>query len=432
VAILSHISKIFERLIHTHLYEHVYKSISITQHGFLPRKSTTSHLLELNDYIIHNMENNIQTDIIYTDFSKAFDSVNHMLLLFKLSKFNLNPTLIKLIASYLDSRCNFILYKGCKSQPFFPTSGVPQGSILGPLLFLLYVNDLPDLFDVPCLLFADDLKLFYTIKNSNDANKLNQAILSLSNWCNDWKLSLNLDKCFSMTICDPRSRKITFTYNILNQNILNVSSFTDLGVTYTSSFSFNLHIQKLIKKAFKMLGFVKSNSSNFSNISTLVLLYKQLIIPHLEYCSPIWFPSSLTYINSIERVQRKFIKYLRYKFSLPYLHENYLSYIKELNLDTLYFRRIKFNLKLVYSIANKTYINDHYTHLIIPHEPRFNSRFSTSYYLPFFRTNISNQHPIYTILKLCNNTNTRLTDEFIILFSKIKNEIDIYFVNILI
>ena len=159
-----------------------------------------------------------------------------------------------------------------------------------------------------------------------------------------------------------------------------------------------------------MFGFIKRNTTEFTNIFTLLLLFKQIVLPHLDYCSSIWFPSTSDSINSLERVQRKFIKFLRFKFNLPYSHDEYLTYVEELSLQPLYSRRAIHNLKLVHKIANNTYINSNFSQIIQPHVPSYNCRTSMPYDLPLFKTDIWKQHPIYAILKICN-TKKILLDE---------------------
>ena len=189
--------------------------------------------------------------------------------------------------------------------------------------------------------------------------------------------------------------QIIFNYTI-NSNILKtVSEIRDLGVIYTNNFSFNAHINTIISKAFKTLGFIKRSTANFTN--TTITLYKQLLLPILDYCSPIWSPSSKKQIFQLERVQRKFVKHLRYKCSVSYDHDDYFSYLKDIPLKPLFLRRIKATFSLTLNISSEqtkcTYLRSLINHYLPPRILRS----TRLYMIPHFRTNLLNNHPIYSI-----------------------------------
>ena len=176
IAILSNFAKLFEQVIYTCIFNGTHRYISTNQHGFLPRRSTTTNLLNVTQYIAEEMDKRGQTDVIYTDFSSAFDTVDHNLLLNKLSAFGLVPSLVRLMESYLSNRINYVFYNGFKSSEYMSTSGVPQGSNLGPLLFVLCIDDLVSSLTCNVLGFADDLKIVSTIKDFEDIVKLQQNL----------------------------------------------------------------------------------------------------------------------------------------------------------------------------------------------------------------------------------------------------------------
>lgn len=428
IALLSHISKCFEKIIHRHICSYVSDLISPSQHGFIPKHSTVTNLLEFNHFIFNKINSLDQVDVIYTDFTKAFDRINHGLLICKLSAFNFDIIFLNWLKSYLTERANAVLFKGKKSSKFVPTSGVPQGSILGPLLFILFVNDIPSLLKNLCLFYADDLKIFKAIRSFEDCLNLNESLKILSNWCSKWDLQLNVTKCYHMSIFRNRHKSVNFTYTINSQPLNEVFQISDLGVLYTSSFSFNLHIHQIISKSFRMLGFIRRNSTSFTNMKTLLLLYKQLILPILDYCSPVWSPYTKNHVNALERVQRKFIKFLRLKFGHNYLHENYDQYLIEHSLNALFTRRILYNFKLtIHAYFNRSQI-DPYNTLVVEHTPSFNSRSSKLYQLPFFHSNLYKLHPVFSILELCNSHEISLSESPRILFPFIKLLFDgVYF-----
>ena len=182
-------------------------------------------------------------------------------------------------------------------------SGVPQGSILGPSLFIMFINDLPSqLQSTEVLMFADDAKISKVISTIADCISLQLDLNNFFSWCETWKLSLNLDKCFFMNFSLKRSSNITFDYSLNDATIANVKQIKDLGVYYTSTMNFDLHITKIVKKSFRMLGFVKRIMKPFSDTKVLLTLYNSYIHSGLDYCSPVWSPSAQFSIDKLKRV----------------------------------------------------------------------------------------------------------------------------------
>ena len=158
--------------------------ISTYQHGFFKGRSTSTNLLELTNFVFHAFSCRHQTDVIYTDFSKAFDTVSHNLLLFKLDLIGFPPKLLSWISSYLTGRTQRVKFNDFTSRMISVTSGVPQGSHLGPILFILYLNDLPSIVKFSkILMYADDVKLFLSIGNTSDCSLLQDDLNRLSEWC---------------------------------------------------------------------------------------------------------------------------------------------------------------------------------------------------------------------------------------------------------
>lgn len=386
ISIISAISKIFERAIHNHISIITKDLISIKQHGFRTGKSTLSNLLEYDDYLVNNMVKGSQVDTIFTDMSKAFDKVSHNILLKKLATFRLNKCLIKLIESFLKNRKQIVCVYGAKSSEIEPTSSVPQGSVLSPLLFSLFINDLPDNILCQILMFADDVKIFNKISNLNDARKLQNDIDQLFNWCRTNGLELNINKCYVMST----TRKLTpnvhlFNYNINSAPLIRVDAFKDLGVTFDSKHTFEEHVKSMCTRSFKTLGFIARSLYKFKNLGTYTALYSMYVRSSLEYCSPIWSPHYVTYVDQIERVQKRFTRKIFTKFHYP--NEKYDMRLIRLELLSLFDRRMLTDELTFFKIYNKkihTSLFENITH----YNANINLRRRNLFYLPFVTTNI--------------------------------------------
>ena len=243
IAKLSAIPKLFEKVLTPHL-QHLCKSlISPTQHGFIRRRSTTTNLLEFTSFIIKGFQGNLQTDVIYTDFSKAFDSVNHSLLAHKLDLLGFPPNLLRWISSYLCSRSQRVLFKNSLSLPVKVSSGVPQGSHLGPLLFTLFINDLPSVITYSrVLMYADDVKLCVQYKDISFHSRLQSDLNSFQSWCCANLLHLNASKCKVMTF--HRSSPLLAPYTLFGGSLERITLVDDLGVMLDPKLKFSEHISR--------------------------------------------------------------------------------------------------------------------------------------------------------------------------------------------
>ena len=229
-----------ERCIHNHVYPNIQNSINKFQHGFLTGKSTSTQLVDFVTYLYNTLEHSGQTDVIYTDFSKAFDSVSHDLLLHKLVTFGFNGNLLNWLRSYLSDRYQRVVLQGGTSDFIKVTSGVPQGSILGPLLFIIYINDLPDILKhSKPLLFADDTKLYFNVDCVEKCNLIQSDLNALTNWCQKWKLDLNINKCKVLSVTNAR-KPIKHDYFISGKVLHRVSELKDLGIIIHKKLSWNI------------------------------------------------------------------------------------------------------------------------------------------------------------------------------------------------
>ena len=268
ISIQPVVSKIFERIVNDALRNHLKLLICDEQHGFLPMKSTTTNLLTYSDYITMAFDDSVQVHSVYTDFHKAFDSVSHNLLLHKMSAFfGFHGVELRWFSSYLTDRKQRVVLSGVESDWVSVSSGVPQGSILGPSLFIMFINDLPSsLAHSKCVLYADDAKIFKRISSLSDCLDLQRDLASFSEWCCTWKLSLNLSKCFYMNFSLKRSLNVIFDYSLNGYILPCLSQTKDLGVTFSSNMSFSVHITNIVNKALRMLGFVRRTMRHVNDI----------------------------------------------------------------------------------------------------------------------------------------------------------------------
>lgn len=320
ISILSAISKIFDKLIFAHIHKTVKHMLTSEQHGFTAGKSTLTNLLEFTTYITNNMMGGGQVDTVFMDkwIQYLFDKIDHSILLRKLSRMPLDPCLIKLIQSYLNDRCQIVCVGGIKSQPITPKSSVPQGSVLSPLLFALFINDLPRLIKAKILMFADDVKIFLRINSIIDTRTLQHDIQTIVEWCDQNNLKLNVQKCYIMSF--TRRHDITFqhfNYNIGGITLNRVQSIRDLGVTLDRKLNFEAHVKIITKKAYSILGFICRSLNKFKNVNTYKMLYFTYVRSILEYCTPIWNPYYDVHVNDVERVQRRYTRSIYRRFHYP-------------------------------------------------------------------------------------------------------------------
>lgn len=340
---------------------------------------------------------------VYTDFSKAFDRVNHSILLSKLKDVGVGGTLLGWIESYLTGRSQIVRFNNFQSKSIQVPSGVPQGSHLGPLLFNLFINDLGSRFEhSQFLFFADDLKLYIEVSSSNDCLKLQSDLNHLVAWCDNNGMELNASKCHLVIFHKSRTA-LEQPYMIGNTVLSSVPVIRDLGVLIDSKFTFVPHIQSMISKSLQLLGFVKRVTSEFTNTNAIKQLYCSLIRTHLEYASCVWNPRYNVHIQDIERVQHKFLKLIAFKLNMPEL--TYPQLETNIQLRTLEERRDSKDLKMLYNILNNKYNCPLLLNNIGLHVPSRETRLRYTFSIPAHRTNygqnsflsrsgrLANEHP---------------------------------------
>ena len=278
---------ILVRNIMTHLEEH--DILYQWQHGFRSKRSTETQLLTFIHELSQNLDQKKQTDIAILDFSKAFDKVPHSRLALKLDYYGVRGNARNWISAFFLNRSQRVVLEGEASDTVQVTSGVPQGTVLGPILFLLYINDLPNGISSGVHLFADDAIVYRTISDPSDCQTLQEDLDKLSNWEKTWLMEFNASKCEVLTVTNKRSPIVT-NYILHGQALKNVKSAKYLGVTIISNLKWNTHIDNIRATANKTLGFVKRNvRTRQTPIKTKA--YQALVRPALEYCTCVWDPT---------------------------------------------------------------------------------------------------------------------------------------------
>ncbi|KAL5258599.1 hypothetical protein ACHWQZ_G009170 [Mnemiopsis leidyi] len=337
VSLTCILCKVYEKLVREHLLDFLEERISKHQHGFVKGKSCLSNLLETFDNILNLLDEGVPVDLLYFDFSKAFDTVPHFRLLSKLEGFGIKGKVLEIIKDFLTERTMRVCVEGQWSDVKHVLSGVPQGSVLGPLLFILYVNDLPDIVKNKIKLFADDLKL---ICNANDYRSIADDILELEIWESIWGLKFNPSKCKVVHVNFNNNPNVKYSLNGVELEVS--AQEKDLGVITHSSLLWNEQIKTSVSKANKMICWVVRNLINREK-NVMLAIYKALIRPHLEYCVQLWNPvaahGNWATVLELESVQRRFTRLIDEVGTLPYSRR-----LEILNLTTLAERRIRGDL----------------------------------------------------------------------------------------
>lgn len=337
---LSAVSKLFELVVMDSLNSHCKQYLSADQHGFTSGRSTTTNLLCLTSYITNGMNAQAQTDVIYTDLTAAFDKLNHEIAIAKLDRLGISDNLLGWFRTYLTGRQLVVTISDVRSDSFRATSGIPQGSHLGPVLFLLYFNDVNHTVRGPRLSFADDLKLFLRVCSIADCSFLQAQIDAFANWCILNRLSVNPAKC-SVISFSRKKRTIIYSYNLLGTPIQRVHCIKDLGVLLDAKLSYSQHISYAVDKASRTLGFVFKAAKKFTDIYCLKSLYCALVRSTLEYCSAVWSPNYNNGSDRIEKIQRRFLRFAlrRLPWRDPIRLPRYEDRCRLIDLDPLRIRR---------------------------------------------------------------------------------------------
>lgn len=343
ISLTSHFGKLMENLIKKNVVKFLEENnkISNSQHGFRQGRSCVTNLLEARETIGTLLDKNKQVDVIYLDFQKAFDKVPHQRLIIKLEKIGITGNIRNWINNWLTGRNQQVVIEGEKMKSKEVKSGVPQGSILGPVLFTIYVNDLEENTSSTISKFADDTKLIADVTEDKDVEEVKQDLKRIDLWTQKWQMECNADKSKVMHLGKKNKQA---KYELQGKEMQVVVTEKDLGVMCKNDFKVDDQCAEASKKANRILGMIKRTITS-RNKKIIIQLYKSLVRPHLDYCGVVWRPYLQKDIKKIEKIQRRTTKLIK-----ECKGKNYEERLKEVRLTTLETRRCRADLIQTYRI----------------------------------------------------------------------------------
>ena len=346
IALTSHIIKIFEKIITRNITEflELNNKMNDGQHGFRKGRSCLSQLLAHHDRLITSLETNTDVDVIYLDFAKAFDKVDHGVLLHKLRALGISGRLGLWVSAFLSDRTQFVAVSGAESSVSTVVSGVPQGSVLGPLLFIIHIHDINNnIINSTVTSFADDTRISMAVNNADDSTLLQTDLNSIYEWAETNNMKFNDSKFEHLHYSSLPINAINTSYQAPDGNTITMQpNVRDLGVCLSNDATFTEHITSTAKKARGQLGWILRTFRTRDPLP-MMTLYKSLVVPLLEYCCQLWSPHRPGDIQTIEAVQRTFTYRIT---SLRNL--NYWERLQSLKLYSLERRRERYLILYVW------------------------------------------------------------------------------------
>ena len=315
------------------------------QHGFRDKRSCKTQLLQFQDDLIRNMSNGAETDVLIMDFAKAFDKVGHRRLLRKLNYYGIDKKTQIWVQGFLADRTQTAVLDGEKSYVADVVSGVPQGSVIGPCLFLYYINDIPVGLESTVRLFADDTIAYLNVTPTNDARTLQQDLHKLRDWEKKWYMEFHPAKCQVLTVSRKRN-PIHYEYKLHGHILEHVTSAKYLGVTFTSDIRWGQHVNNITSKANKTLNFIRRNLQ-ISSPKPKTTAYTTLVRPLLEFAPSVWDPYVQKDIKKVEMVQRRAARYVTNWYHNTSSVTDMLNHLQWTSLET---RRQHQRLVMLYKI----------------------------------------------------------------------------------
>jgi hypothetical protein len=360
-------------------------------------------LVFIHIYIYDSFRDNCQVDVIYTDFSKDFDRVDHNHLMLTLDSIRIGEPLLSWFHSYITNRIQWVTVDFTSSDHFIPSTGVQQGAVLSPLLFALFVNSAHSVLQHSKLvIFSDDIKIFFRIKSISDCHLLQNDLQRLVGWGESLRLALNITKCSVMTFCRINT-VIEHVYSINNTTLTTCNNYVnDLGFTLIRNLCPNMHIQIICCKALKLLGSINRVSTDFHLITPLKTLFCSLVRPILEYGSVLWDPSTASARSMIERVQRKFLRQAAYKLKIVCPPHDYTPIQRLFSLEILADRRHSANLSFLSNLLSSKIDSPESLSRVSFNVLSRRTRSSVPFHIPFSSSNYYLISPIIRLVRIAN------------------------------
>jgi hypothetical protein len=390
VSVLPTLSKVFEKVMYTRISEFLNETKSLFEYQFGFRKSYSSYMpmMILTDKLYKYLDEGKSAIGVFLDFSKAFDTVNHSILIEKLFHYGIRGNALEWLKSYLCNRSQFVVYNGYQSSVKIIDTGVPQGSILGPLLFLIYINDLINVckYSTP-LLFADDTNLFFAETNINvlTAN-INEELQRVSTWLKVNKLSLNVNKTQYMYFTSKRKYQtelINIAIDSVKINETKQSKF--LGVVIDNKLTWKAHISYISNKVSRGIG-ILLKAKYILNSECLKNLYYAFIYPYLIYCNHIWGNTYVSNLKRLATLQKKAVRIITFSHfyhpSAPLFDTLKLFSLEKINMYVISCFMFRYHHGLLPSIFNDFFVCNRYIH-------NYDTRLLNSLHIPKVTSNRS-------------------------------------------
>ena len=347
VSLTSHLIKVYEKVLRNKLVDFLEANngLNKNQHGFRSGRSCLTQLLAHFDNVIALLEEGLNVDVVYLDFAKAFDKVDHNILLKKAQKLGIQGPVLKWIQKFLDKRTQSVIVNGRISAPQPVISGVPQGSVLGPLLFLILISDIDkDTRHSMVASFADETRVTKGIKAEEDAVNLQEDLFNIYQWSIQNNMQFNSIKFDLMRYGKDDDLKSSTAYISPEWELIEQKqNVKDLGITMSDDCSFKTHINNIIQSGKNMASWILRTFLTRDQ-TTMLTLFTSLVRPILEYSSVLWGPIGKGDIQRIEEIQQSFIR------KIKGINRQYSQALKDLNLYSLERRRERYQILQVWKM----------------------------------------------------------------------------------
>lgn len=410
-AISSVIMRIYESAVQLKLLTYLDPRLSNTQHGFRPKRSITTNLMNLSIAAHDAFSKGQQLDTFYGDFENAFDKLWHRILIVKIKSFGIGKKTAKWLFEFVVGREFYVKIANFVSRIYRSSSGVPAGSILGPTMFLIGVNDIADcVIHALALLFADDIKLAMMVNSVADVRCLQSDINNVVQWSQLNRLPFNLVKCeiITYTRCnDPLYAEYSMGDHIVERK----DEIRDLGILVDLRFTLIAHRERMITKARQSLGYIKSISKGQFGLRALKVLYMSYVRSKLEFGSVIWDPYQITYSDDIESVQKQFLMYALGDVNRipPFRLPPYEARCEKLGLDSLAMRRTQATAMMAFDLYSRRIHDVNIEKKLIRRTPVYSIRDNRVLAEVMYRTDYGYNQPIARVIRSANENEELLS-----------------------